>query len=280
MAHAILPDREFGNIKVQRNRKSRSVSIRIRGESVSMTLPYFMPTKEAVAFLESKRDWIRQTLAKQREIDSGKERIGEIHDGSIVRTLVSNIVFRIGENDGHIHIDTVVSDRYKAAIWLSADNPIRTITVTFPETTKQEQLREVLVDILRNEAKDALNLELSSLADSYGFTYGRLTIKHNISNWGSCSSKGNINLNLNLVRLPQYLCRYVILHELCHLRKMNHGEEFHSMLRKLCTDELNRLHTIGYPLPLKYKAYLTGSAENLPPVEVVLRNELKGWCLI
>ena len=54
------------------------------------------------------------------------------------------------------------------------------------------------------------------------------------SNWGSCSSKGNINLNLNLMRVPQELQDYVMLHELCHLKYLNHSPQFHALLESVC----------------------------------------------
>lgn len=66
------------------------------------------------------------------------------------------------------------------------------------------------------------------------FNYNRLFLKNNVSNWGSCSVKRNINLNINLVNLPEHLIRYVILHELCHLVYMNHGAQFHSLLNSVC----------------------------------------------
>ncbi len=50
--------------------------------------------------------------------------------------------------------------------------------------------------------------------------------------------RGNINLNINLVRLPHELRDYVFLHELCHLRHMNHGPEFHALLESLCPGHL------------------------------------------
>lgn len=87
---------------------------------------------------------------------------------------------------------------------------------------------------LRREAKAYLPVRLKELAEAWGFSYNSVRIKHNVSNWGSCSTKGNINLNLNLMRLPKELQDYVMLHELCHLRYMNHGQEFHAMLEKLC----------------------------------------------
>lgn len=90
------------------------------------------------------------------------------------------------------------------------------------------------VDRLRKEAKAYLPKRVAELAAEHGFEYNRVYIKHNSSNWGSCSSKKNINLNLNLMRVPAELQDYVILHELCHLRHMNHGKEFHALLESLC----------------------------------------------
>ena len=97
------------------------------------------------------------------------------------------------------------------------------------------------VEALRSKAKVELPPRLALLATRYGFTYNRVTIKHNATNWGSCSSKGNINLNLNIVRLPRVLQDYVLLHELCHLRHQDHGHGFHLLLEHVLTDNLMRL---------------------------------------
>lgn len=94
------------------------------------------------------------------------------------------------------------------------------------------------VERLRAQAKEYLPSRLAFLAAKYGFVYNRVTIKHNRSNWGSCSTRGNINLNLNLMRLPVLLADYVLLHELCHLRHPDHGGDFHGLLEKLCADNL------------------------------------------
>ena len=87
---------------------------------------------------------------------------------------------------------------------------------------------------MRLKAKRILPQRLAELAGKYSFEYNQVRIKHNVSNWGSCSRKGNINLNLNLVRVPEDLRDYVILHELCHLRHPNHGPDFHALLESLC----------------------------------------------
>ena len=99
-----------------------------------------------------------------------------------------------------------------------------------------EAERAAEVERLRAEAKAWLPGRLRELADRYGFTVGKVFIKHNKSNWGSCSVRGNINLNLNLMRIPEDLRDYVMLHELAHLRHANHGPQFHALLDALCTD--------------------------------------------
>ena len=90
------------------------------------------------------------------------------------------------------------------------------------------------VEQLRAQAKQELPPRLAELAAQHGFKYNKVFIKNNVSNWGSCSSLGNINLNLRLVELPSELKDYVMLHELCHLKYLNHSPEFHALLESVC----------------------------------------------
>ena len=91
---------------------------------------------------------------------------------------------------------------------------------------------------LRALARPMLPPRVAYYASRYGFTYGKVFLKANCSNWGSCSSRGNINLNIALADLPEPLRDYVILHELCHLRHRDHGPQFHTLLESLCLDAL------------------------------------------
>ena len=87
---------------------------------------------------------------------------------------------------------------------------------------------------MREAARAALVPKLREAAARHGFGFkGRVAIKNNVTNWGSCSSKGNINLNMRLILLPEHLQDYVLLHELCHLRYQNHGPQFHALLDSL-----------------------------------------------
>ena len=137
------------------------------------------------------------------------------------------------------------------------------------------------IEAMRKEAKMLLPRRLSELAERYGFSFGRIFIKHNSSNWGSCSARGNINLNLNLVRLPQLLCDHVILHELCHLRNPNHGPEFHALLEQLDADNLRRLAGAGEQEGafLQLQDAIRRSRARFP-VQYVLQQELKKYPLV
>ena len=81
-------------------------------------------------------------------------------------------------------------------------------------------------NIEREKAKTILLEKLKYLAGRNGFSHNRVFIRNQKTRWGSCSSKNNISLNMKLIRLPEELIDYVILHELVHTNIKNHGKAF------------------------------------------------------
>jgi predicted metal-dependent hydrolase len=78
----------------------------------------------------------------------------------------------------------------------------------------------------KKEAEIKIRERVEFFAKNGDFAYGKITIKNNKTNWGSCSSKGNLNFNYRLIFLKEEEMDYVIVHELCHLKEMNHSKKF------------------------------------------------------
>ena len=87
----------------------------------------------------------------------------------------------------------------------------------------QTQKKQELPEIDRKVARKVLCRRIGELAQLHNFVYNRVSIRKQKTRWGSCSSKNNINLNMNLLHLPPELMDYVLLHELVHTRVKNHG---------------------------------------------------------
>ncbi|PCI30065.1 hypothetical protein COB55_00720 [Candidatus Wolfebacteria bacterium] len=86
------------------------------------------------------------------------------------------------------------------------------------------------------EARVLLEERVMYFSKSHDFYYGDINIKVMKSQWGSCSTKKNLNFNLKLVFLPRDLVDYIVVHELCHLKEMNHGKKFWDLVESILPD--------------------------------------------
>jgi len=93
------------------------------------------------------------------------------------------------------------------------------------EDSENKYNTEELTAIL-TEAKAKLPRLVARYSKEMDVSYEKVFVKAQKTRWGSCSSKGNINLNCLLMRVPDYVRKYVIVHELAHRKEMNHSERF------------------------------------------------------
>lgn len=98
----------------------------------------------------------------------------------------------------------------------------------------KDELRE-----LTQLARKDLTARCEAFAARMGVSYSRIAIRNQKTKWGSCSSKGNLNFNCLLMLTPEEVRNYVVVHELCHLRHMNHSAEFWAAVEKLQPDYRN-----------------------------------------
>lgn len=89
---------------------------------------------------------------------------------------------------------------------------------------------------LADEAMRVIPARTAHFAPLVGVRYGRITIRNQKTRWGSCSSKGNLNFNCLLMLAPPEVLDYVVVHELCHRREMNHSPRFWAEVAKIIPD--------------------------------------------
>ena len=89
---------------------------------------------------------------------------------------------------------------------------------------------------LTEEARRVFSDRVAIYAPLVGVSYGRITVRHQSTRWGSCSAKGNLNFNCLLVLLPDEIIDSVVVHELCHRKHMNHSPEFYAEIDKVFSD--------------------------------------------
>ena len=95
-------------------------------------------------------------------------------------------------------------------------------------------LRPVIEGHLRRLAERELPPRVLEFAAGHQLAVRRVTVRNQRSRWGSCSRRGTISLNWRLVQTPPFVCDYIILHELMHLREMNHSRRFWRQVETVC----------------------------------------------
>lgn len=90
----------------------------------------------------------------------------------------------------------------------------------------EQRARDYQKKILMKKAREYLPYRLEYYAKLYGYSYSRCRLTHANTRWGSCSSNRTISLNIGLMKVPEVLRDYVILHELAHLNHMDHSKAF------------------------------------------------------
>ncbi len=200
-------DSEFGEIVVRRSPQARYIKVRVAPSGgLRVSAPRYTP-------LFAIKQFIRQSKGEIREL---------VENTSPNLELIPNMP--IGKSHKLIirHESNQTKINYKKPsinLYLNEKDNLNDPKV-------QALVKPAIIKALRTEAKAYLPRRVEHIAKTFGFGYEHLRFSHAAGRWGSCSSNNTISLNIALMRLPFELIDYVIIHELCHTKEMNHSRRF------------------------------------------------------
>lgn len=220
----VLGGRELKYTLKRTGRRSIGISIDKTG-AITVTGPYGVSETSIKGLLEKKASWILDKLAaiEAGAAGSGSPRafidgegypyMGKIYKLKLIEDRLLKIpVVGLGENSLEIY--------HKAA-------------------EKPEKLKAVLKQWYVAQFAKQLESKVTAYSKKMGVSPGRVSIREQRTRWGSCSSRGNLNFNWKLVMAPVEVLDYVVIHELCHMKELNHSSNFWALVGKVCPDYKN-----------------------------------------
>ena len=206
------------------NRKT--ISIRVNHEEIVVRAPKTLSKRKITELVQTKANWIVEKYHEMKEVKPLIQPT-DYREGSkfLYRGEVLTLKHRQGNQYG------VKSGEGK--VWLE-DNELNVALTDFSVGA----IQNILEQWYRHEARQRIEerVEYYSRRYDFGKRVNRIFIKDQKSRWGSCSSKCNLNFNYRLIMAPDEVLDYVVIHELCHLKHMNHSVDFWNVVGEIMPD--------------------------------------------
>jgi len=220
MSSKVLSLEGIGDVSISKRRGQRTIRLSVSGGVVKVSQPSWLPYSAGETFLRSKLEWVREHH-KPKNLYRSDKLIGKSH---------------------------VLALRYADKRSQKIKDGTIVVSLAFGEselsTNAQSYINKVVLKALRNEAENFLPERTHLLADTYGFSFKSVSVKQLKRRWGSCNSTKEITFNLHLMELEYTQIDYVILHELCHTKHMNHGAEFWQLMEQVFPDSKKVAKTV------------------------------------
>lgn len=186
------------------NVRAKRLSLRVKQDGIYLTLPPYAPERTVQLFLESSQDWLVSTWNKAQQQPRQVAK-APLNNGEMIHFIWLHQQWKI-----------VFSEQPR----------LKQITTLHELHVGETNAPLLIKKWVLMQAQQYLPERLAQLAVQHQLNYRSCTIRHAKTRWGSCSSQASINLNAALMFLPVELVDYVLLHELCHTRQMNHSLKF------------------------------------------------------
>lgn len=202
---------------IQRRVKTnaRRLKLRIEQHQVYLTVPPRTAEQDIQVFLKQSESWLISTWNRH-------------YAATVTTTAPKNgeqIHFPLGQKTYTVLLNPDQADGVKNRSKLIVQDNLLMV--------EAKQAGSLLKTWIRQQASIFLPIQLDQLARQYGFIYQRCQVRHAKTRWGSCSSQKSISLNAALLLLPTELVNYVLLHELCHTRQLNHSASFWQEMQRV-----------------------------------------------
>ncbi len=212
---------------ILRRAKRRTIGLSVDQRGLRVGAPPRASLREVESLILQHGDWVAQKLDEWRS--RRRPEPLRIADGTSLPFLGESLHLRLA----------LGSNR---ALWNEQASPILTLCLRSPA-----DLHRVLENALRGKARQLFAGRLDHFAAQLGLTVPALSLSAARTRWGSCSVKTGIRLNWRLIHFKLHIIDYVVIHELAHLREMNHSRRFWAIVEQLCPNyrtvrnELNEL---------------------------------------
>lgn len=231
MKEAIIEDNELGRLIVRANPRAKSLVFRTKSDAVYVSVPPGTTMKDVKRAIED----LRSKLMASRQ--------------KLSRPLI-DLNYKVDAEHFKLTLVAGGKEQFMANSRLGSMEIVCPPHADFTDENLQAWLRKVIEESLRRNAKCILPPRLAALSKQWGLPYANVKINSSRGRWGSCSGRKDINLSYFLVLLPSHLIDYVLLHELCHTREMNHSERFWALLNQFTEgkalalrEEIKKYHT-------------------------------------
>lgn len=208
----------------------RTIGLSVGPQGLSVRAPHWTPLTEVDALLLRKADWV---LAKLRQLEQASRLApapAEWCQGTVLPCLGRSLVLELGPDSPPDPLPGLRSDDLDAAL---ADGRLR---LALAHDAGPERVRALAQAWLMRAAQQVFLERLEHFAPRLGVRYRSLKLSSAATRWGSASANGSLRLNWRLVHLELELIDYVVVHELSHLRQMNHGPEFWRVVASVMPD--------------------------------------------
>ena len=214
------------NCEIKRSRR-RTVALYVHPDkSVEIRMPLLFSVDEIEPFLIKHSRWLfnRLDLPEKKPVEPKKFVSGELHyflgkqyPLEVVASDKNSVVFDNEKIVIRQRVNKSTSQQVNLSKSVSASKSVSDLLDRWYLEQAKRVFREISIPLVESMKK-------------YNVAPKSFAIKKMKTRWGSCSSKGNINLNLHLIKLPEQCIKEVILHELCHLVHFNHSKDFYALM--------------------------------------------------